>query len=763
MKIIHNFFIMIFVSLSACQVTTLTDKSANSFVVTASQGTTTDNSIEVKWIKTDYYANFVVLRSTSETGTYTPITHRINASEYIDTYNIIEGTSYYYKVQGYNDIGTVMYLTEFAEGYAGSGGGFFPPKNITINTGQAKDSLELKWDRAEGATAYGISRSEDVSFFPPYDENNIVTLLHYEDTDVEAGKTYYYQITSLKENKDNKTEYTPSPNRSDWVKGTLFGADLGLSSPAGEYDNKIVLTWKKYEFATRYLIFRSESSEVPENPIKIVSQSEVMEYADTDVEAGKLYYYTIMYQNDSGTLDQSDTIRSYLKTAGTPEKPTDFIASQGLDPNDVVLNWTAADRAASYEIERSTSATGPWQIIKKTTEITYKDRVPDDSYTYFYRVTGLNPAPGTASDIKEGWANKAPINITASTFFGEKVILEWDKVPNARSYVISFSDTYGGTYEPVGSISPSSSSDRISFDHIYDIGSSLSKELFYKVQVVTTSGQSLPSEPVAGIIKKIDAPQNISVRNNKTATKSMEIRWDNVANARSYNVYRATLSHKGSNPDNLEVGHFKFLGNSQNAAFGLNFNTYPIRRYVYMVKAVDRGGAEGVFTKTDVVWRYPVDLVDFAKDVDYTIVQAQTQIPNFGQNGSGATIQARASGSYLYKAGFSGSKNHWRQYSSFEVIIDGEQEVKIAGIGATLDGPAYISGLYSGTITYVLLKAGIGGYVQNGRMIIEYNHPTQGLLIETWDAAKAGGYLQSVVLDGKEEFTPLPPYEEGNG
>ncbi len=757
MKIMNKFFIMILITLSGCQVITLEDKTANTFVVTASQGTF-DNSIEVKWIKTDYYANFVVLRSASETGTYTPITHRINASEYIDTYNIIEGASYYYKVQGYNDIGTVMHTTEPAEGYAGAGGGFLPPQDITISTGKSTKTLALSWGRIEGAASYEILRSENnIDFI------SIATIpfLHYEDLDVVLGKTYYYQITSLDE------DGIPSQNNSLSVKGTLFGMDLGLSTSAGAYDDKIVLTWNKYEYATKYLLFRSESSGVMGNIVKTINQSEVMKYSDTHVEKGKLYYYTIMYQNDQA-VNQSDTSRGYLKTAEAPGKPTGFTASQGVDPNDVLLNWTAVEGAISYEIARSSSKTGPWQIITTTAKdssiTSYKDRVPDDSYTYFYTITGLNPAPGTVSDIKEGWANKAPINITASDSFGEKVVLAWDSVTNARSYAVSSSDTLTGVYKPVGSASRSSS-DRISFDHIYDIGSNLSKELFYKVQVVTTSGQSLPSEPVAGMIRKIGAPQNVRVRDNKTATKSMTIIWNKVDGARSYNVYRATLKHKNSDPNKLELAHFTKVGSAQNAAFNLSFNTYPIRRYVYMVKAVDGGGAEGIFTKTDIVWRYPEDLVDFARDIDFTIVQAQTQISGFGGQGSGGNVSGRADGQYQYYAGLSGSKNNWLNYSSFEVILHGNNPVSVDiwSMSASLSGTTHISGLYNGKVTYNNLAAKDGGYVTGGGMTFEYNHPTKGWIKEYWDAKKAGGLLDSVVLYGSEDPPWKPSFEEGNG
>lgn len=756
MKIITNLFILIIVSLSGCQMATLTDVTTNRFLAIASQGTL-PNSIKIEWIKTEYYANFVVLKSSTENGIYTPITEKINIDEIEDDQNIEVGVSYYYKVQGYNNIGTAMFLTEPTEGFAGSGGGFLPPKDIKITTGESTKSLKLSWLRVGGAKSYQILKSEDNKFF-----NSIanVPFLSYEDKDVEVGKTYYYQITSLDK------EGVPSPDRSQTIEGSLFGADLKLSTETGEYFDKITLTWQRYEYATEYVLYRSTIIGVAGEIIKTFDESDIMEYSDIDVLANQLYYYSIVYQNDSGAKEQSATVRNYLKTASAPAKPTGFTASQGVNPNDVDLEWTEVEGATYYEIERSTTGLDPWEIIAETAKnsrtTVYKDRIPNDSYTYFYRITGLNPAPGEVSDIKEGWANRPPVDITIPNSFGDKVRLTWGSIPKAKEYSITFSDTETGEYSVVGTAS-ASASEKVSFDHIYDIAPSLEKDLFYKVSVITTSGQSLASKPVKGTIKKIGAPQNVRVRDNKGAVKAMTIIWDSISGAHSYHIYRATLKHKDADANKLELSHFEQIGRADNASFTLNFNTYPIRRYVYIVKGVDSEGAEGLPTKTEIVWRVPVDPTDFAKDVDFTIVEAQTQIANFGYRESIGLISGRAQGNYDYYAGATGSRNIWNNYSSFEVILDGAQSVTIATapMGAYLDGNLYIKGSYTGTLFYDELLALEGGFVIRGNIVITYNHPIKGVMREVWDTAKSGAELKSVVYN--ESPNSKPTFESGHG
>ncbi|MGL4676103.1 MAG: fibronectin type III domain-containing protein [Brevinema sp.] len=748
----HYILFLIMIGLTtACQTTKLTDQQLNAFIISASQGEYSD-IVNIKWTKTSYYSHYDLLRSDTEDGEYSLIERNMVEANFNDQ-GIVPGKNYYYKARGYNQLGVPMYLSESALGYAGASSGFYPPDKVTVASGASTKYIELSWNRVPDAFEYEVLRSIDNDYFEPVVRT---PLLHYKDTDVVAGTIYYYQLTAY--NKDD----IPSPNRSPVVQGSVFGADIKLTTEPGAYADKIIISWEEYSLATKYTVYRSENNANSlGEPITEISTGSPMCYEDRDVRAGSLYYYTVFYRNDNISV-KSDQLRSYTRVEGTPSKPSNFKVAQGEDPKNIRLTWDSVPGASSYEIARAISQIGPWKIVGTTTESLYEDKnIPDDSYTYFYTVTGLNPIPGARSDIQEGWANKPPVNISASESFGSKVQISWDSVPNAVSYIVKFSETKSGPYQSAGSVGRSDGN-RVIFDHLYSIGNDQVRDLYYTVEVVTTTSQSLPSGSVKGKIQKISAPTNLRIQGNKTPTKSMILAWNHVPGARRYKIYQATLRHRNTDPSTIQAEHFTYLGESQNAAFNLSF-TYPIRRHKYMVKAVDGGDAEGVGAISETVWRLPVDATDFAKDVDITIIQAQTQIPNFGYMNSGGKVQGRADGSYDYYAGLSGSKNIWNNYSSYEVILDGAQAVKtdVGNFSATLSGLLTVKGLYNGTIYYNNLNSKQGGFAFAGSLTISYN----GQSVE-WDYIKVAAEMEAVRLFGGSEPAPRPPndyVDEGSG
>ncbi|MGL5955946.1 MAG: hypothetical protein ACRC0X_04995 [Brevinema sp.] len=758
MKIlIKKYYILLFIAMmlpTACQLSRLNDQKANSFVIKASQGE--PDFVNIEWAKNAYYAYYDLLRSDTEDGEYTLVDRNIVETS-VDDQSIVSGKNYYYKVRGYNQLGTPMYLSESSLGFAGAVEGLVPPSGVTTRSGALTKCIEISWDRVLEATEYEIYRSEDNKEFVSIART---PLLHYKDTKVEGLKTYHYQLMAYRGD-------IPSPGRSIPVLGTIFGADLQLRSEPGAYTDKIMLYWDAYDLASQYTVYRSENETEPIAIAEIMKGSP-MQYEDRDVQGGTIYYYTISYRNDIVSAE-SETIRSYIRVDGvSPPKPDNFVAAQGTDQRDIKLTWDQVSGADSYEIARAVSQTGPWTIIGTTTESFYNDKdVPDLSYTYFYTVTGMNSILGVRSDIKEGWANKPPVKINASDNLGTKVQLSWDRVPNVSSYIIKFATSESGPYQNAsGSIKDGN---RVIFDHIYDIGSDQERSFYYTVEVVTPTGLSIPSKSIKGTIRKLIAPQNLRVIGNQTRTKSITLTWDAVPGAREYRIYQATLKHRNTNPNTIRPEHFTYLGKAQNPAFNLSFGSleklplYPIRRHQYIVKAVNTENIEYLGTTSETVWRLPVDATDFAKDVDLTIIQAQTQIANFGQVNSKGKINGRASGYYDYASPLFGTKkNIWANYSSYEVIIDRAQQiiVDVANTSAKLRGDLDVKGLYNGKITYNDLNSKPGGIAIGGGLTLYYNGE-----VVSWDHIKVAAEMLGVRLSTSEPAARPPNdyVEEGSG
>ncbi len=742
------------VLLAGCQTATLEDQAINKFIVSASQGDFS-TKIDVSWLNTDYYAYFDVLRSDSENGNYDVIASNETNDLYSDT-TVKEGTKYYYKIKGYNSIGTPMYVSDYALGYSGVDGGFYPPDYVESNAGKSATSITLSWNRSVGASEYAVLKGSERDGV--YTEIDRTSSISYTDYDVTKGQVYYYRITAY------DSDGGPSANSSTPISASVFGTDLYVTT--GLDADVVKIQWEAYNLATSYTIYKSINDQnLMGTAITTINYngSGDLQYIDKDVELDDLYYYTIVYSS-STTAAKSEVVRGYLAQSGAPDKPTITSVSQGTHTDNITIEWGAVDGAEYYEVSRAVSSKGPWVMLDTTESTTYIDReVPDNSASFFYLVTAFNPIPSIESDSVEGWANRPPQNITATQDIGTRVVVSWDTAPGDVSYLITYSESLTGNFLPADGTLYTNSG-KIYFDHVYDIGTDESRYIYYKVQVSANGVLSASSDTVTGKVQKMIAPKNLRVIGNKTKTKSMRLLWDEVPGARKYCIYRAILKHKGTDPDSITIDDYSYLGEADNAAFDLSF-TYPVRRQKYFVVAVDGDGEAGGVSETETVWRYHVDVTDFAKDVDYTINQAQRQINNFGANGSSGNINARYSGWYEYLAGTS-AVNEWHDYTSFEITLDGAQSLSISlsTLSAKMNGTLTVYGIindnndygYIGKIVYQDLNSKEGGYAIGGGMDIYYGND-----YEYWDYTKAASEMEALLITG--ESSPRDPNSPSSG
>ncbi len=746
-------YLLCLLLLAGCQIATLEDQKANQFLTTATQGDFS-TKVDVKWLNTDYYAYFDVLRSESETGSYEVIAGKIATDLYSDT-SVKEGAKYYYKIRGYNTIGTPMYVSDYALGYAGAEGGFFPPDLVESNSGESSSSIELTWSRSVGASEYAVLKGSERDGV--YTEIARTTALNHKDYDVSRGQVYYYRITSY------DSDGGPSANSSTPISASVFGTDLYVTTSSSA--NAIKVQWEAYDLATSYIVYRSLDQNIMGVAVDTLSRSSDLQYIDTDVVDGELYYYTIVYKG-SIAASKSEPVRGFLAQDGAPDKPIITSVSQGTHTDDITIEWNPVDGVERYEVSRGISSKGPWVMLDPTTSTTFVDRaVPEDSSSYFYLVTAFNPTPSDSSDAVSGWVNRPPKNISATQDIGTRVVVSWDSISANVTYLVTYSESKNGNFKPASGTLYTNSG-KIYFDHPYDIGADESRNIYYKVQVSTESGLlSASSDTITGKIQKMIAPENLRVMGNKTKTKSMRLLWDEVPGARKYYIYRAILKHMGTDPDSITVDDYSYLGQADNAAFDLSF-TYPVRRQKYLVVAVDGEGTAGGVSETETVWRYHVDVTDFTKDIDYTINQAQRQIANFGTLNSGGNIAGRYGGTYVYAAGMFTSTSCWQNYSSFEITLDGNTPLTtdVANASAKMNGTVTINGItsdngdygYIGKVVYKDLNSKEGGYAFGGGIEIYYGND-----YEYWDYAKAASEMEALLTAG--ESSPRDPNSPSSG
>jgi len=257
------------------------------------------------------------------------------------------------------------------------------------------------------------------------------------------------------------------------------GIPTGISASDGTFGNQVQLDWTASERAESYRVYKSLDS--ADSEYRLV-KSDVMDitFNDETVSVGRKYYYRIVAVNSGGMSEMSDVDFGFAG-AEAPEPPA---SPKNLNAtNDklhhVYLNWNPVAGAEKYHVYKAEFPDVEFIKISPEEGITDLNLIDIDStlYSYddngtaesvegkafYYRIKAEN-ADGLSgfSDVVGGWfpydvPGNPPANVSATDGdFANKVVISWDSVEEASSYVIyKKEDTGGGCTNPSdGSYSP---------------------------------------------------------------------------------------------------------------------------------------------------------------------------------------------------------------------------------------------------------------------------------------------------------------------
>lgn len=168
--------------------------------------------------------------------------------------------------------------------------------------------------------------------------------------------------------------------------------------------------------------------------------------------------------------------------------------------------------------------------------------------------------------------NLVPTNITAKSISANRIYLGWDSLINATSYNVYRASTYSGTYTKIASVStPYYTDDNLSPGVTY----------FYKVQGVDRTDLGDYSNIVLATTQPdsaiLPSPDNLVAA--PLDSRKIELTWDTVANAISYNIYRTTA----------DSGVYSII-DSVNRPYYVDENVIAGTAYFYKVQAVNNVG-----------------------------------------------------------------------------------------------------------------------------------------------------------------------------
>ncbi|MGL4561929.1 MAG: hypothetical protein ACRCV0_06560 [Brevinema sp.] len=738
---------LLLITLLSCSRTQLIDQEQVKFSALATQGDYPDK-VEITWSLNPYYKSYQIFRATGEfIGDHVPISSLIKGNSFVD-YNTIPGQNYYYHVVAYNHSGAAIFQTDSVLGYGGIST-ILPPKNINSIKAISSDEIRITWDSVPQATAYAIYRR--ISGQDNYVSVGQTDFPYYSDTTALPGILYQYRIASIDTSSFEGALSAP-------VEGLRFGISDNIFATDGQFDDQIALSWDSVLCVQSYNIYRSVNEKIPQ----FIANTSSDIYIDKDVSLkhGQLYYYwveAVAKSSDMAVSPKSRAETGYKRSSSAPNQSpqmnsTQIASVQGMEKNKISLAWQSVDNALSYDVYRSESIKGNYEKIATVTTTTYQDNPPANNYTYFYTLVALNGTEnGPRSNPIEAWTLKAPYHIQGSRFYSDKIMLTWDSVPQAKSYNVY--DAINGT--KIATVTTNIFTEKIL------LGSQNMISKYYKVSVINKNDtESDLSQSITAIAQKMPTPSNFKILNNKTdSEKFLSLSWDSVEGAEKYRIYRATYKHRFESRDDAEQ-RFTLLTelDSYVKFYRDPLTKFPLRRYLYKMVAVDPSGKESEPTDIIEAYRYPNDINEFIRDVDYNIYFTQVQIDRFGWMGLESKVNGRGGGYYDYASKMDSIRNNWRQLTQFEITLHGDTKMGIilTPMGSSMNGPIDVSGLYTGAIEYIGLQALDGGTVANGSIKASYNHPSQGTLTTTRTVSELNALMITIRVGDD------PPYVKPN-
>ncbi|WP_022850576.1 fibronectin type III domain-containing protein [Limisalsivibrio acetivorans] len=527
--------------------------------------------------------------------------------------DLVDGEEYYFKVKGYDNEMVLVYI--------GSGKLTIQPGNNYLDLMVYANESEYKLPSPsigslrEGETGEFMVYAEctdSIDKFYIYESSNTGTFIDGDDNEVQFNNGYSVPVSDFK--KYHYQDFTPSDTLSI---GDTFSARIHFTNTFGQKDMfdaefSIGTIFSQYpEFITEFStldpgVETTFQWTLPENTG--VNSFDTLYFEVINKTSGAREKKTIGVSDTSYTipadqLSHSSTYRvrvtaasgddlsndSFMfTTTGEPVAPTapqNVFASGG--GSTIYISWDTVQDASTYNIYWSTS---PGVTTSNGTKISgivnhyYEHTGLESGTTYYYIVTaenaqGESPASSEASGSTLGSVPPvAPINVSAAGGHGEIGVF-WDFVDNATSYNVYYSTSSGVSTETGTKVAG------ITNHYYYHTGLADGATYYYIVTAVNANGEGPASVEVSATTDDNFLP---AVPANLSATggdQQVNLSWDSVADATSYNVYWSISSGVTTTNGN----QISSITDTMYTHSGLDAGT----TYYYIVTAVN-GNGEGM-------------------------------------------------------------------------------------------------------------------------------------------------------------------------
>ncbi len=388
--------------------------------------------------------------------------------------------------------------------------------------------ITINWKSVKGVKGYYVYRSVDGSNWAKIATIKDPKTLTYKDTSAKkSGVTYTYTVRAV---KGSYASYYSTKGISSMFLTTP--TVTAKNEYTVEQGSSVKVSWNSIAGAKSYRIYRKTSTD--KSWITLADNYTDKVYYDKTAESGVKYYYTVRAKNASYMSGYTST--SLLTVLGTPILKDALLTDAG-----VKVTWDAVGGATSYIVFRRT-LTGAWENIGTSTTTEYIDATENSvtmPYIYTVRAVSDNLKSNYMINGVKNFVSVDSVdaifenNVEANTGF---VNLTW-VASGSDSYEIYRSDN-GSTPVLITTVSASETQTFIDDEiiqgtnHIYTV-----KPIKENKLSISTDSESVKWDfPPVPVVKVLTVPKYA----NTEYADRIEIFWEGVETAETYDVYRRT-------------------------------------------------------------------------------------------------------------------------------------------------------------------------------------------------------------------------------
>ena len=372
-----------------------------------------------------------------------------------------------------------------------------------------------------------------------------------------------------------------SEGNEDLLAAALHCKPTPLTAPSvtggNDSQGRPTLKWNAVTGAAKYEVYRARS--MNGDYIKYSTQTSTGYTNSAYLTSGSMYYYKVRALDANGTAGPwSDVVAVTCRLGLTAPSVTGGNDSQGRP----TLKWNAVTGAAKYEVYRARSMNGDYIKYSTQTSTGYTNSAYLTSGSmYYYKVRALD-ANGTAGPWSDVVAVTCRLGLTAPSVTGGndsqgRPTLKWNAVTGAAKYEVYRARSLNGDYIKYSTVTGTSYTNTSYIEN--------GTTYYYKVRALDANGTAGAWSSVVSVTYKQTLPAPTVTGGNDSQGRPT-LKWDKVAGAAKYEVYRA----RSLNGDYIKYS--TVTGTSYtNTSYIENGTTY-----YYKVRALDANGTAGAWS-----------------------------------------------------------------------------------------------------------------------------------------------------------------------